>query len=325
MSSPFRAGALALVGIVCQAALLTACAEPAPPPAYPTTVTAAEYGPPGVPPPEEVEIGVDGDSYADTDPSALSDFHTTLDPYGTWVEDSAYGTVWVPSPDQVGPDFTPYVTAGHWAYDDEYVWVSDYSWGWVPFHYGRWVWVAGRGWAWVPGRTYAGAWVIWRTDADLGYVGWAPMPPLWIWRGGVAVGIRFVPWEPYTFCRRGDIFSPVVASRVVVAPRAEGIATRTRPYVRAAPSAAGHPLAQPRMLGPPPAALGVAPAAVPHVSPMDRSTVRAQQFARPSTAQPLGARPAAPHVVQSAPMVMPPVRRTLPAGSGRIPAGGRRR
>jgi hypothetical protein len=29
---------------------------------------------------------------------------------------------------------TLYVTGGHWSYDGDYVWVSDYPWGWVPFH-----------------------------------------------------------------------------------------------------------------------------------------------------------------------------------------------
>src|SRR5580700_2672174 len=34
------------------------------------------------PPAEEVQIGVEGDSYADTDPSAMTDYRSTLDPYG---------------------------------------------------------------------------------------------------------------------------------------------------------------------------------------------------------------------------------------------------
>jgi hypothetical protein len=96
----------------------------------------------------EVAIGGSQDSqvdYSDTDPSALTDFHSTLDPYGTWVDDPTYGTVWVPSSGVVGADFTPYVSAGHWVYDDEYIWVSDYSWGWAPFHYGRWTYMGGMG------------------------------------------------------------------------------------------------------------------------------------------------------------------------------------
>ena len=127
-------------------------------------------------------------------PSALSDFRSTLEPYGTWTDDPSYGTVWVPSPSVVGPDFTPYVSAGHWAYDSDYAWVSDYDWGWAPFHYGRWVYGPGMGWEWIPGRTYAGAWVSWRYGVDdWAYVGWAPLAPTWCWRGGVAVGIGFVP------------------------------------------------------------------------------------------------------------------------------------
>jgi hypothetical protein len=100
-----------------------------------------------------------GSDYDDTDPSALTDFRGALDPYGSWGQDPTYGTVWVPSQSVVGDDFTPYVTAGHWVYDDDYTWVSDYDWGWVPFHYGRWVYGPSFGWGWVPGRRYAPAWV----------------------------------------------------------------------------------------------------------------------------------------------------------------------
>jgi len=103
-----------------------------------------------------------------------------LDPYGNWVEDEKYGTVWVPNRDAVGEDFAPYVSAGHWALteDGDWSWQSDYPFGGVVFHYGRWVWVPGTGWAWVAGRRYANAWVSWRVPTDnYAYVGWAPMPP----------------------------------------------------------------------------------------------------------------------------------------------------
>src|SRR5260221_10253446 len=78
-------------------------------------------------PGQEVPIGVAADAYADTDPSALSDFRPALDPHGIWVDDPVYGTVWMPNPDEIGADFAPYVSAGHWAYDGDYVWVSDYA------------------------------------------------------------------------------------------------------------------------------------------------------------------------------------------------------
>src|SRR6516225_4250247 len=53
----------------------------------------------------EYAIGEDPDSYEDNDPSALTDFRATLAPYGTWTDDSTYGTVWAPSPTVVGADF----------------------------------------------------------------------------------------------------------------------------------------------------------------------------------------------------------------------------
>ena len=107
-----------------------------PPPRTPPAVAASQPVPPPPPygqdgqeaaPPQpdadEVAIGpadeAGGDSagYADTDPAALTDFHSTLEPYGTWTDDPTYGTVWVPSPSVVGEDFSPYVSAGHWVYD----------------------------------------------------------------------------------------------------------------------------------------------------------------------------------------------------------------
>src|SRR4051812_8767128 len=119
---------------------------------------------PGVTPVDWVADGEEGDAYADTDPSALSDFREPLAPYGSWTDDGTYGTVWMPDATVVGADFAPYQSAGHWALDDneDWIWQSDYDWGYVPFHYGRWVWIGGRGWAWIPGRVYAPSWVTWR-------------------------------------------------------------------------------------------------------------------------------------------------------------------
>jgi hypothetical protein len=53
--------------------------------------------------------------------------------------------------------------------------MSDYSWGWAPFHYGRWDYDQYYGWLWIPGNEWGPAWVSWRR-AD-GYYGWAPMEP----------------------------------------------------------------------------------------------------------------------------------------------------
>jgi hypothetical protein len=203
---------------------------------------------------DEVQVGGSTEVYEDTDPSSLTEFRTTLDPYGTWVEDGTYGTVWVPSTTVVGADFAPYVSAGHWVYEDEYVWVSDYDWGWAPFHSGRWVYMSNH-WGWIPGRRYAGAWVSWRTGYDgWGYVGWGPLAPSWYWRGGYAVGIGFAPVTPWVYCAHGDLFHPSVGGRLVGSAQVGGVAAHTRPWVPAQPGVGGggRGLATPSVSGPPP-------------------------------------------------------------------------
>lgn len=51
-----------------------------------------------VPGPNDIAVGGDnGDSYADTDPSALTEFRPALDGHGQWVNDPTYGTIWVPN------------------------------------------------------------------------------------------------------------------------------------------------------------------------------------------------------------------------------------
>ena len=48
-------------------------------------------------------------------------FYDELSPYGQWVDYSNYGYVWIPD---VGNDFEPYSTAGHWV-------MTDYGWTWM--------------------------------------------------------------------------------------------------------------------------------------------------------------------------------------------------
>ncbi len=269
---------------------------PPTPPADPGTPTPAAMPEPppvagGDPEPDgakyasgEYAIGAESanaDAYDDNDPSALTDFRGPLESHGTWVDDPTYGTVWVPAPAEVGADFKPYVTAGHWAYDDDYLWVSDYSWGWAPFHYGRWVLVEGRGWVWIPGREYRGAWVTWSVDDGYGYLGWAPMGPAFLWFGGVPVGWHGY-WGPrWAYVPRGEVFAPRVGAHVVVGPAAVTVAARMRPYATDSARVSA---------GPPPARFGYAAAQVPRATGVGAANVaRAQQFARPSTARPIGA------------------------------------
>ncbi|MDB6060180.1 MAG: uncharacterized protein JWM78_283 [Verrucomicrobiaceae bacterium] len=72
-----------------------------------------------------------------------------LDRNGQWVRDSDNGTVWYPA--AVAVDWAPY-RYGHWAYVGPWgwTWIDDASWGFAPFHYGRWVRVHER-WGWCPG------------------------------------------------------------------------------------------------------------------------------------------------------------------------------
>ena len=157
------------------------------------------------------------------------------------------------------------MTEGSWAYDNDYVWLSNYEWGWVPFHYGRWAWVDGR-WGWVPGRVYAGAWVTWRTGPEgYGYVGWGPMAPTFGWQGGVAYRLAATVTSkpsPVVFLASDALFAPRVATRIVVGEQLATIAAPTRPYVRAEGAALGRSVAQGMAHGPPPAALGIQASAV---------------------------------------------------------------
>jgi hypothetical protein len=278
---------------------LAACEslDEAPPPATPaaqvdpaaaaaaaeTTADPAAVDPSGKYASQEYDLGTDPDSYDDADPSALTDFRQTLAPYGAWSDDSTYGTVWTPSPAAVGADFTPYVSAGHWVYDDDYTWVSDYDWGWAPFHYGRWVFIEGRGWSWIPGRVYRGAWVGWGVDDGWGYVGWYPLAPPFFWFGGVAVGYGFGIGPRWSYCPHGEVFSPGLGGRVIAGPAVAGVAARV------------HPMGSVGGLerGPAPSRLGYSAAQIPHASGASAAGLaRAQQFSRPSTATALGAHPA---------------------------------
>lgn len=129
-------------------------------------------------------------------------FYDELSPYGQWIDDPQYGYVWAPD---VGPDFRPYYSRGRWMMTNYgNTWVSDYDWGWAPFHYGRWTYDNWYGWLWIPGDQWGPAWVTWRQGG--GYYGWAPMGP------GIQINMRFgnhhAPFDWWTFIPYGNFFSP---------------------------------------------------------------------------------------------------------------------
>ncbi|MCD0487190.1 hypothetical protein LPB86_03060 [Pedobacter sp. MC2016-14] len=137
---------------------------------------------------------------AQDDDVSLQTFYDELSPYGTWIQDQEYGYVWRPDVDQ--SDFRPYYSNGRWAMT-EYgnTWVSDYDWGWAPFHYGRWVTNRYNQWLWIPDTTWGPAWVSWRSGG--GYYGWAPLGP----RMGVSVNFGFsIPDLWWCFVPQANIY-----------------------------------------------------------------------------------------------------------------------
>lgn len=113
-----------------------------------------------------------------------------LAPHGYWVTLSPYGYVWIPR--YVPYRWRPY-THGRWLWTDlGWYWVSNFDWGWLTFHYGRWGYDNRLGWFWVPGTLWAPAWVVWAWG-DI-YIGWAAIPPEIEWIQGV--GFFVWPLEP---------------------------------------------------------------------------------------------------------------------------------
>jgi hypothetical protein len=109
-------------------------------------------------------------------PGWLAPFVRGLAPHGTFTVLEPLGLVWSPDPAVVGAAFVPYVTHGRWEPSAVgWQFVSDFGWGDLVFHYGRWVADPGLGWVWAPDETWGASWVDWRSDG--GVIAWSPRLP----------------------------------------------------------------------------------------------------------------------------------------------------
>lgn len=119
-----------------------------------------------------------------------------LDDNGQWENTPDYGAVWIPTTVEVG--WAPY-SFGHWSWISPWgwTWVDNASWGYAPFHYGRWARWHDR-WCWVPGprhvrAVYSPAMVAWVGGRAGGAgVGWFPLGPREVYVPGYRVSDRYV-------------------------------------------------------------------------------------------------------------------------------------
>ena len=162
---------------------------------------APDMAPPPTPqPPEEMpsdaalppDYGPVDSALPPPDDGTYSTFYDALAPYGTWVDVAGYGPCWQPTVVVGNPYWQPYCNGGRWVYSDcGWYWLSSYSWGWAPFHYGRWFRHNSLGWCWAPDTAWGPSWVCWRYGSA--YCGWAPLPPGAWYRAGVGLTFRGQP------------------------------------------------------------------------------------------------------------------------------------
>jgi hypothetical protein len=181
-------------------------------------------------------VADDTESRAETRSSAAYGmFYEKLEDEGDWRETETYGYVWQPRVAEQSREWRPY-TEGSWAYSDAgWTWVSNESFGWATYHYGRWVRLRRVGWVWVPGDQWAPAWVSWRTNQD--YVGWAPLPPeaRFDRRQGIqnwADSYYDIGPEQYAFVPSAEFGSEHIRRAVVPAERNLSIVVDTRNVTR---------------------------------------------------------------------------------------------
>lgn len=170
-------------------------------------------------PPSTVDVVAPAD-----DEVTVGTFISTLAPYGSWVRIRDRGWYWRPTVCITDTNWRPYCDRGHWAWTDcNWCWQSDYSWGWAPFHYGRWSHCPGYGWLWMPDTHWSPAWVSWRGSES--HYGWAPLP--WGVRCDPGLGLHFggkhygadfgfgLTHRDFTFCPRDHFCDTSLRAHVI--------------------------------------------------------------------------------------------------------------
>jgi len=149
------------------------------------------------------------DSQAAFSPSLTG--YEDLEGQGDFVSSADYGTVWYPR--GVPGDWAPY-RYGHWAsvYPWGWTWIDDQSWGFAPFHYGRWVQIDQR-WAWVPGQPAAEPVYAPALVAFIGGAGWS----IGFGAGGSGGAVGWIPLGPDEVYRPPYQVSPAYFRQVNVA------------------------------------------------------------------------------------------------------------
>jgi hypothetical protein len=84
-------------------------------------------------------------------PNSNNPAWSDLDTNGNWYNVQGQGYVWSPY-EAGGAGWDPY-GCGSWVWTPRfgYVWVSCYSWGFMPYQMGMWSYYDGFGWGWAPG------------------------------------------------------------------------------------------------------------------------------------------------------------------------------
>jgi hypothetical protein len=200
-------------------------------PANPIPVSPQIAAPPPNDPAVPVVSPAGGSTAPPSDAVNFEYFKEELKNDGDWRDVSTNGACWVPWLLQTNPTWRPYVDNGNWTYtEDGWFWKSDYPWGEIVFHYGRWFNDMTVRWAWAPGYDWGPAWVAWRdsapaspmapvTVADPGTVGWAPLPPAAQFETGVGLeynGTVVGPGVNVDFGLQPSAFVFVDAGRILV-------------------------------------------------------------------------------------------------------------